>query len=148
MRWWRRINCCYSWCQGIHQIDSNLASYWEYMLVKYGVYIYIYIYIYVWCVFVYICGFYIVYIYCCRVFLMSRINHYQALTGVHPSLIGPVWARFNISKHGMDLCSLESIYWFVYITRYTVPYSTEATTMWINWPISLLTKLSAQALRD
>ena len=32
------------------------------MLVKYGVYIYIYIYIYVCCVFVYICGFYIVYI--------------------------------------------------------------------------------------
>ena len=26
---------------------------------------------------------------------MSRINHYQALTGVHPSLIWPVWARFN-----------------------------------------------------
>ena len=93
MSWWRRINCCYSWCQGIstHQIDSNLASYWEYMLVKYGVYICmydVYLSIYMWIL-------YCIYIYCCRVFLMSWINHYQALTGVHLFLIWPLWARFN-----------------------------------------------------
>ena len=56
----------------------------------------IYIYIYVWCVFVFIYVDFILYIYGCRVFLMSWINHYQELTGVHLSLIWPVWARFNI----------------------------------------------------
>ena len=55
----------------------------------------IYIYIYVWCVFVYMYVDFLLYIYCCRVFLMSWINCYQALTGVHPSLIWPVLARFN-----------------------------------------------------
>ena len=51
---------------------------------------------YIWCVFVYIYVDFILYIHCCRVFMMSWINHYQALTGVHHlSLIWPVWARFN-----------------------------------------------------
>ena len=55
----------------------------------------VYIYICMMCICLYIYVDFILYIYCCRVFLMSWINHYQALTGVHLSLIWPVWARFN-----------------------------------------------------